>query len=234
MSVQGIQSLLDSLWEGEMAKDDIYGSKAKYERFMGSLDELLSPGVKPKRGKARKYFCRFRSNLKYFREFHREFESRDTSYVRRLRIFCTLLFLVHYAEVDLKELGRKGIDRIMSRAHAVNKSIESKKTIIWNIKFIWRILFPDKDSLGREDETIVPYVVRHLRATVDRSQQTLRPDRLTWDELVQILEYFSGKPMVQAYIALSIESLGRPQELCFRRLKDVEIHDNFRSNFRRR
>jgi len=212
-----------------MAKDDIYGNKRRYERYIAELEELAEPAQLVKsgrRGHVRKYYCKNPRNLNYFLRLHDLFESRDTSFVRRLRLFCTLLFVVHMTELDLKELRRKDIDRILKGAHKVNKTIESKKTFVWNLKYLWKVLLPEVDAQGRQDETVIPYEVRHVKAAVDRSQQTLRNDRLSWEEYERIVEYFSDHPQMQAFVTLAMESLGRPQELCFRTLGDVEIHES--------
>jgi integrase len=213
-----------------MAQEDIYRNKRRYERYIADLEELLLPGKflkSQRRGHQRKYYCKNPKNLQHFSRLHKIFEARDTSYARRLRLFCTLLFAVHTVDKELGAVQREDVDQILRASHRVNLSIESKKTIVWNLKFIWKVLFPERDPQGREDETVVPYVVRHLRANCDRSQQTLRGDRLTWEEYERIVEYFSGNPQMQAYTTLAIESFGRPQELCFRTLGDIEMHEGY-------
>ena len=78
-------------------------------------------------------------------------------------------------------------------------------------------------STALPDATIVPYVVRHLSDRIDKSKEVARNERLTIYEIKQILNYFNHEPCIQAYIALALESLGRPQEILYRRVKDVII-----------
>ena len=66
-----------------------------------------------------------------------------------------------------------------------------------------------------------------LRASVDKSHQKVRKDRLTLDEFDRIVEAFSDDSRMQALLTFAFESLGRPQELLGRKLKDVEIFDNY-------
>ncbi|MBI2498909.1 site-specific integrase [Candidatus Woesearchaeota archaeon] len=210
-----------------MAEDDIYGNKARYERFIANLEQLKElPKAKSKKGATRKYYCKNPSNLTYFKKLAKIFESRDTSYVRRLRVFCTLLFIVNTTKKNLTECDRDDINEIVALAHEVNKSSQSKADFIKNLKFIWKDLFPEKDEKGRTDDTLTPFVVRHLSKRIDKSKQKLKDDRLTWEEFEKLVNYFSNDPQMQFYLNLSVESLGRPQEICYTRISDLEINEN--------
>lgn len=55
----------------------------------------------------------------------------------------------------------------------------------------------------------------------------MRGDKLTFFEFERIVSYFSRDPIMQCYLMLAMESLGRPQEILFTKLKDVEICDNY-------
>ena len=83
----------------KMTKNDIYDSQKRYRCFMTKLDRLLTPLPESDqriiRGKP-KYFCRNAQNLAYFRALDRIFGFRDTSYIRRLRLF-NVLKLICYA-----------------------------------------------------------------------------------------------------------------------------------------
>ena len=115
----------------------------------------------------------------------------------------------------------------MAFAHTVNKSSKSKRDFALDTKFIWRQLFPEKDEKGRIDDTIAPYPVRHLNGKVDKSKDTLRGDKFSYDEFERLVQAFSDDPRMQCLLTVSLESLGRPQELLQRKIKDVELKDNY-------
>ena len=210
-----------------MAEEDIYGSKEKYYRFIENLDNLLtSPPPASGKGK-RKYYCQNPENLRYFLTLHNHFESRDLSYSRRNRCFDIVRLVVHHAEKDLSKCSREDIDRIVSQAHQVYRSVESKRTFVAVIKRVWKVLFPELDERGRSDERLIPYVVRHLSGQVDKSKERMRNDRLTPEEYGRIVSFFSNDARMQAYITLAVESLGRPQEICYTTIRDVELHENY-------
>lgn len=189
------------------------------------IDELVQPTPKCKARGRRKYHCRNRENLDYFRRLHRVFESKDTSYIRRNRLLGALLFLTAATEKNLRDCSRDDVDGIVAKAHSVNRSGEAKETFFKAMKYIWGQLFPEVDSAGRIVDGVVPYAVRHVSTRVDRSRQRRRNDRLTDEEVDQILTFFGNDSQMQAYVSLAIESLGRPQEICYTRVGDVEMKD---------
>lgn len=205
-----------------MAEDDIYGNKGKYERFKENLKNHSNPPQKPEK---RVYYCKNPVNLKYFKSLFLHFEANDLSFVRRNRVLDTLRFIVFTTKKDLSMCQREDINKIMALMHTKNKTVESKKTFIKNLKCIWRILFPETDEKGRPDETLVPYAVRHISGKIDVSKCKIRKDRLTWEEFEQIVNYFSNDPRIQAYLTLQLESLTRPQELLFRTIGEIEHFD---------
>lgn len=201
-----------------MAEDDIYGSKRKYERFKQTLSELaLRPADRPSRvgGHAGKYFCRRRSNLRYFERMFAHFEAKDLSYIRRHRLLQTLRLVCHLASKNLAACDRDDIDRIVAQMHDIYRSPKSKQTFISDLRRLWKVLFPEQDDRGREDETVVPHPVRHLSAAIDKSRQRRRRDRLSWSEFERLVAYFSADPRIQAFLTLATESLARPQELLY-------------------
>ncbi len=204
-----------------MAEDDIYGSKSKYENFVKNLSKVLT---KPKNGV---YYCKNKKNLKYFKKLFDCFEAKDLSYIRRNKIIYNLRITTFATEKDLKACDRDEINKIVAFMHKRYHSIESKKDFIKDIKVIWKLLFPEKDFQGRLDETLTPYAVRHLSWKVDKSKEKLRNDRITHEEFKKILNFFSNDPKIQAYLMLAFESLGRPQELLYTKIKDYEFNDNF-------
>ena len=212
-----------------MSDNDIYNSKAKYECFIQNL-ELFS--LRPEERKTQyngrgKYYCKNHKNLEYFKKLFIYFESKDLSYIRRNRTIDCMKLICHAIEKDLKDCDRDDINKIVAFMHNNYKSIESKTDFIKNLKRTWRILFPEKDERGRIDDNITPYAVRHLSIKIDKSKQKLRNDRITWDEFEKLMNFFSFDSRIQAYLFLSLESLGRPQEILYTKVKDVELYDNY-------
>jgi len=165
------------------------------------------------------------ANLRHFRRLAEVFEARDVSYIRRLRVLYDLLLAAHACEKDFADADRADIDRIVTFMHRRYKSPKSKRDFILDLRFSWKLLFPENDRQGRPDDTVVPYPVRHLGAKIERSKEHMRNDRLAPEEFEQLVAYFSNEPRIQAYIMLAVESLGRPQELLTRKIKHVELYD---------
>ena len=153
-----------------MADDDIYGSKARYERFLASLSSRTSKvPLSQGRGRSAKYYCKNPENIKYFRKLESIFKARDVSFVRRIRIMQSLMLLSYVLECDFSKATRDDFDRAVGHMHEVYASPKSKVTFIQDIKYLWRFLFPDMDEKGRPDDTIVPYAVRHLSASIEKA-----------------------------------------------------------------
>jgi len=207
-----------------MAEDDLYGNKKRYERFIKNLDNLTQV---PKVGGMRKYYCKNQINHQYFSKLINHFEVRDLSYFRRVRVLNFFTFITYILDKDLAICDRNDINGFIAVSHQTYKTANSKSDVVKELKTIWKVLFPEKDSQGRLDETLTPYVVRHLTRKVDKSKEKLRNDRLTWEEFQRILNFFSNDKRLQAYLMLSLESLGRPQEILYTRIKDYEFHDTF-------
>jgi integrase len=210
--------------EETMAEEDIYGNKTRFEKLVTNLEACLS---KPKPNGRRKYYCKNKENIKYFRKLLPVFEMKDLSYVRRMKIFANLKIITTFTHKDLKDCDRENINAIVAESHNINKAADSKRDFIKDFKVIWRILFPERDHKGRIDETLIPYAVRHLSRKVDKSKEKLRNDRITWDEFRQIVKFFSNDAKMQAYLTLAFESLGRPQEILYTKIKDCEFNDNY-------
>ncbi len=208
-----------------MVEDDIYGNEKRYNRLKANLNHYLEPPNKSER--KRKYWIKYKGNLRHFKQLMRKFEARDNSYIRRLRLLRTFLIVNHVLDKDLETADRDDIDKVMAFAHGVNKSIKSKKDFVLDIKFIWKQLFPEKDERDRIDETLVPYAVRHLSSKIDKSKEKLRGDKFSYEEFEKLVKAFADDPRIQALLTISLESLSRPQELLGRKLKDVEMYDNY-------
>lgn len=206
-----------------MAENDIYNSKEKYERFVANYRDL----AKPSTDKKRLYGCKNSINLKYFEKLFDYFNSKDQSYIRRLRLLLTFKIIVHAAYKDLKDCDRPDIDKIVAFMHTAYKSPKSKRDFITDIKHLWKVLFPEKDERGRIDETLTPYPVKHLSGKQDKSTEKSRNDKLTLEEFETLVQSFSQDIRLQAYLTLAWESLGRPQEILYTKISDVELHDNY-------
>jgi len=219
-----------------MAENDIYDSETKYKRVISELDnfrytpkERLTILKLPQKNVG-KYFCKNKTNMQYFKPLIKHFEVTDLSYVQRLRRLQTFKQILHYTSKDLKNIDskddRQEIENIIILARKDLSDI-SVSYFIADLKYTWKILFPARDEKGRPDETRIPYCVRHLKRKVDVSREKLRPDRMNIDEYIKILDYASRDPRLQFYIALAYESLGRPQEILRRKLKDIKLYDNY-------
>lgn len=203
-----------------MAKNDIYNSEKRYNDFKNNLQTLLK--LQPNS----KYYCKNPQNLEHFRAFFQVLETKDISYARRYQLLSFLKFITHNTTKNLNELKRPDIDQIVIKAnetYSTKTSSDFKKAL----KYIWRNIFSELDEQGRPDETSTPYVVRHISNKIDKSRQTTREDRFTWSEFESILHYFSHKPAIQYYLMQGFESLARPQELLWRKIKDVQVYDNY-------
>ena len=205
-----------------MADNDIYNNKEVYERFIRNIDIYLE-----KPSGYRKYQIKNRANIKYFNKLIIRFEVRDLSYVRRKRVLSCFLIVCHVIEKDLANMDRDDVDRLIIFANKQHKSDKSKQDFVKNLKCIWKTILPDKDERGRIDDTIVPYVVRHLSTKMDKSREKMRKDRITMDEFEKLIGSFGTDSRMQALLALKLESLGRPQEILGRNIEDVELHENY-------
>lgn len=213
-----------------MVDNDIYNNKGKYERFNQNLKQLLNPPDKNDR--RRKYWVKNKTNLSYFKSLDKTFKANDLSYIRRLRLFRTFLIACHVFTKDLKNITEsKEMEDLMAYAHQVNKSNKSKRDFVTDIKHLWKLLFPEKDQRGRPDPTIIPYVVRHLKSGTDRSKEKLRGDKMSYDEFEKLVQAFADDSRMQCLLTLQLESLGRPQELLYTRIKDVELCENYAKVF---
>ncbi|MAG73623.1 hypothetical protein CL620_04865, partial [archaeon] len=206
-----------------MAEDDIYGNKKRYEFVVNSLSSITKKPV----SKKYKYYCKNQVNTKYFDKLIINFDVKDLSYIRRVKLLYLLKRITYIIEKDLKKCDRDDINKIVAFFHTTHKTVESKRDFIKDLKCTWRVLFPEKDQEGRVDETITPYPIRHLSRRIDRSKQKRRNDKLTWDEFQCILRFFEKDPQIQAYLALAVESLGRPQEMLFTKIRDYNFYDNY-------
>lgn len=159
-----------------MAEEDIYKSKKRYESFVKRIPTLTK---KPKSGSKKIYYCKNKENLQYFYELIKYFEMKDLAYIRRLRVFGVLKVITYVCIGNLVDCTCSDINQLVAFSHTRYKTPISKADFIKDLKIIWKILFPVKDEKGRVDDTLVPYVVRHLSRRIDKSKQKLRNEKLT-------------------------------------------------------
>lgn len=205
-----------------MAENDIYNSQKRYKDFVSNLNIYV---LKPE-GK-RKYQIKNEANLKYYEILVKKFEARDSSYIRRLRLLRSFLIVTNIITKDLKEATREDLDKVMAYFNKQKFSPKTKKDFVIDVKFIWKQILPEKDKKGRPDETEVPYVVKHLSPKVDKSTEKRRNDKLTIEEFESLVSAFGNDVRMKALLTLAIESLVRPQELLYTKIKDVELYDNY-------
>lgn len=215
-----------------MAEEDIYNSKRHFERFVATYRDFGKPPTpaNPARDggkRVRIYYCRNAENLKYFPKLFAWLEVKDLSYVRRLRVCSMLKFVCHVSDKDLAHCDRDDINAMVAAANQTFTSDKTKHDFIVSLRFLWKILLPERDERGRIDDYVVPYPVRHLSARMDKSRQKRRLDTLSIDEYERLIKSFSQDARMQAYIALEFESLGRPQEILYTKIRDVELLDNY-------
>lgn len=209
-----------------MATNDIYNSKLKYENFKNNLDKLLlKPEERNSKRYAGKYYCKNKGNLRNYKKLFTVFDTRDLSYIRRIRLLNSFRLITYAMSKDLAKCNRDDINEIIAFMHKTYPSPKTKQDFIKDIKLFWKWLFPEKDSKGRIDDTSFPYVVRHLSTRIDRSKEVSRNDRLTIEEIEKLFDYFSNDIQMEAYLRVSFESLIRPQELLYVKLKDIEVND---------
>ena len=129
-----------------MAEDDIYGSKAKYEFFKENLDSVLMESSDLHRRGGQKYFCKNQLNLQHFRTLLTHFEANDLSYIRRLRVLQSMRQISHLTAKNLAECTREDINGMMAAMHEIYRTPKSKETCIKELKYIFKVLFPEKGS----------------------------------------------------------------------------------------
>lgn len=205
-----------------MAENDIYNSEKRYGQFKANLEGYLNPPE----GK-RKYQIKNKTNLQYFKILVKKFEARDISFIRRIRLLRSFLIVTHVIEKDLKDAAREDIDKVMAYFSRQGFSPKTRGDFVIDLKFLWKQILPEKDEKGRIDDNLVPYVVRHINAKMDKSREKRREDRLTIDEFEKLVTGFGDDLRMQALLTLALESLGRPQELLYLKIKDVELYDNY-------
>ena len=217
-----------------MAENDIYNNQELYYRFLESVGVKKNDLIRD--GRQSIFYDVFQSlnisqsNSLYFKRLATEFEKNDISYIRRLKYMRILKYVIESNKSkDIKKLNRDDIDSFLVSALQSYKAKSSRQELIRSIKYLWKTLIPEEDEKGRIDHTIVPYVVRHLKVTHynDKSREKRRKDLISYDDLTKLLNYFHNDIRLQAYIMIAFETLARPQELLYRRIKDLDMFENY-------
>jgi len=141
-----------------MATDDIYKSKGRYERwikiYIGKERILQKPNKslskeqnkKDKfRESQRRYYCKNKINLQYYKKLIRKFEVNDQSYKRRMVLLNTLNILTHYIDVNLNEINGLEKEDIIINIRKTTKPSNLKRTE-FEIKRIGNLLFEESES----------------------------------------------------------------------------------------
>jgi integrase len=210
-------------------EDDIYGSKKTYQKIKNNLEQYALPPkerIFNKRGRG-KYHFKNKENLKYVENFFNFAESSGMSGSGVNRCFTILLVAGHVIEKNFKEATQEDLTRVVSVAFQTNKTKSSRETFIKRIKRIWNIICPELDSKGRPDMSKPAHATKHLKATQHKSQEKAREDKLTPEELKDIISYFDSDPQTQSFILCLYDAFLRPQEAAFLRNKDVKFYDEY-------
>lgn len=196
-----------------MAENDIYNSKEKYERFEKSIKNKSIL----KKSKKAKYYCKNPANLKYFDRLMKVFEVDDTSYVRRDSLLRLLKKLTYFIDIDLKDANSLERENVIIQIRKGTKTTQLKR-LEGDIRRLGRILFDDDER---------PCFFKEFKIKVDKNREKLREDKLSFSEFDKLVKYFSNYPLMQAYLTIGYETLARPQELLYIRIKNIDLCENY-------
>ena len=206
-----------------MADNDIYNSKKQYETALRKFKD--GSYLKPPTRKTDLYYIVNPKNLKYFEQLIKEFDFRDLSYMRRNGFFKVLKRTAYYIKKDLKDVTREDVKELIG---TVNKKLNptTMRDYVDKNKFIWKTLFPEKDSKGRALDDVVPHPWR-FKFKIDKSRKKDREDKFTDTEYMKLQKSMGKNPMYQLWFSMIYNNLARPQELCYIDTSNVEIKDNY-------
>ena len=205
----------------DMAQNDIYNSELQYKTIVNKIKKgeyLIKENTH--------YYIKNSENLKYFEILIKELEFRDISYIRRIQFLKEFRKTAYHTEKDFKDLTREDVKEIVSKLNKVHKTINTRRKYVDLNKAIWKIILPETDEKGRPDDSIVPYPWR-IKVHNDKSLIKDRADRITDAEYSKIMNSLNDDVRMQLYFSMIYLNLARPQELCYIKLKDVELYDNY-------
>jgi len=205
-----------------MAIDDIYKSKKTYEKHIRRIrDKSYLKRIR----KDEIYYVKNPDNLKYFEQLIKEFEFKDTSYIRRDSLFKVLKKTCYFTTKDLKDLTQDDVKDIVTEVRKIFNKTSFKDW--WDkSQFLAKILFPEMDSQGRPLPDIVPYAWR-FKFKTDKSSQKDREDKITDTEYMKIQRSMNRNPMYQLWFSLLYTNLARPQSLSYIDTSNIEVKDNY-------
>lgn len=216
--------------------NDIYNSKLKYDKLLKYLKSFhIKPNERLKlegfnQKNVGKYYCRNKANMKYINKLTLHFDNIRISYINRIKRLQYFKQILFYTDKDLADIEKNDDrDEINSIMRQVGKNLSDKSLTYFKQEFkvIWKTLFPVKDEKGRLNEDETPWVVKHLKKNEDPSRKRKREDYLEIDEYLNVIDALSDDKRIQLFCALIYESLGRPQELLYRKIKDVHLEENY-------
>ena len=200
-----------------MAEDDIYGNKKRYERWVEHNITQKNVLKKPKDGGLRRYYCKNESNLKYFKKLIRSFEVDDLSYIRRQRLLDFTQLLTFLIDCDLKDVNSIEKEEVILGIRERYSSSQLSKTAR-DIRRIGKVLFEEEER---------PKFFKDFSIKVDISRQIARKDKIDYEEFSSLINYFVQDLVMQAYLTIAFETLVRPQELLYTRIRDLEINNKY-------
>ena len=201
-----------------MAQNDIYNSEDKWNNWVEKFIKNKKILEAPKPNGKRKYYCRFKGNFKYYEKMIRNFEVDDLSYIRRSRMRDVMNFLCFFIPIDLKDINGLEKDNIIIQLRKTTTPNNLKRTE-GEIKRLGRILF--------EEEETRPKFFKELKIKTDISRQSARKDKMVYEEIESIIKFFSNDVVMKAYVSIAFETLARPQELCYIKIKNIQLFDNY-------
>ena len=192
-----------------MARNDIYNSKDRWEKYVKNFDNLHVI-IKDRK---RKYHVKNKDNIKYFYKLAKSFEVDDLSFIRRIRLVNLLKQLCFFIDKDLNDVSNEDIDDLILEIRKISSSIKSLESTQHEIKQIAKKIGIDGFN--------------EFKIRIDKSQERARLDKINYNEFNSLVKYFSNDPTMQILISLTFECLSRPQENLFIKLKNIEWSENY-------
>lgn len=172
--------------------------------------------------------------MKYFPQLFNYWDSKDLSYIRRIRLFNTFKLILHICEKDLKDITLEEVNKIIAFINQQGNSAKTKSDNIKDFKLIYKNLFPvtieDKTGKIIAINNEYPSIIKHISPKQDKSKEKRR-DFLTIDEYKQILRYFSTERPedieIKALLGIIFDTCCRPQEALFIQKKGIIDYEEY-------
>ena len=207
-----------------MAENDIYNSERQYKSIKAKVFD--GGFCKPDPEKKITYFIKNKDNIIHFKKLLRELETKDISFIRRIGYIKALKKVCSCTNKNLKDLTQDDVKDIILKLNTeAHKTLTSRRDFVYYNRYAWKLLFPELDSKGRPDDSVVPFSWR-IKVHADKSREKDKLDKFTHAEYARILKALNRDTRMQCFYSLLYETLARPQELCYCNLKDVEMFDS--------